>query len=335
MLSPFRAVRPGSTWAWLGAALAASAAVWLVRGRPRPPLGDAGSSLREALRDPAVAVVAVFASAGLAYAAALAVGTPENEGDALAYHLPRAAFWYQRHGVGYIGHAVESRLNVTPPDAEIGELLTMLLSGSQRFVGLVQLGAAIVCALAAAGLARRAGLGPAPAAFGALVLLTLPVVTTQAWTGLNDLVVAAFLLAATYFLLGSGRVEPALGALATALAVGTKFTALIALPLLAAVLVAARGARGAARLAWPLVAGVAAGSVWYVVNLAETGKLDGGLAQRAGQTTSGVTARARLAPPLPLRRARPLGLAVGGLAARPPPRRRRLAVSRSRARDRR
>ena len=173
---------------------------------------------------------------------------------------------------------------MTPPNAEIADLFTMLVSGTQRFAGLVQLGAAITLALATAGVARRVGLGPAPAAFGGLVLLTLPVVTTQEWTALNDLVVASFLVTAVYFLLGSGRIEPALGGLATALAVGTKFTALLALPVLAGAVLAVRGTKGAARLAWPLVAGVAAGSVWYVLNLAETGKVDGGLASSAGQT---------------------------------------------------
>ncbi len=284
VLSPFGAVRPATTWAWLGAALALAVGAWLAGGRPRPPLAGAGSSARAALRDPAVAVLAALAAVGLAYAGALAVATPENEGDALAYHLARAAFWYQRHGVGWIGHAVDRRLNVTPPNAEIADLFTMLVSGTQRFAGLVQLGAAITLALATAGVARRVGLGPAPAAFGGLVLLTLPVVTTQEWTALNDLVVASFLVTAVYFLLGSGRVEPALGGLATALAVGTKFTALLALPILAGAVLAVRGTKGAARLAWPLVAGVAAGSVWYVLNLAETGKVDGGLASSAGQT---------------------------------------------------
>jgi hypothetical protein len=283
-LSPLRAVRPGATWAWLVVALAGAVFAWLRAGRPRPPLASLGASAREVLREPPVAILAALVAGALAYAVALAVGTPENEGDALAYHLARAAFWHQRHAVGVIGHAVDSRLNVTPPNAEIADLFTMLVSGTQRFAGLVQLGSAVVLALATAGIARRVGLGRPAAAFGGLVLLTLPVVTTQAWTALNDLVVASFLVAAVYFLLGPARLEPALGGLATALAVGTKFTALIALPVVAGVVLAVRGTRGAARLAWPLVTGVAAGSIWYALNLAETGRPDGGLASSASQT---------------------------------------------------
>ena len=69
-------------------------------------------------------VLGVIAGIATLYVTALAVATPENEGDALAYHVARAAFWYQQHGVGYIANAVETRLNVNPPNAEIGVLFT-------------------------------------------------------------------------------------------------------------------------------------------------------------------------------------------------------------------
>ena len=75
--------------------------------------------------------------------------------------MARAAFWRQHHGLSYIANALESRLNVNPPNAEIGVLFTMLTSGTQRFVGLVQVSALIVCLLAAIGIARRIGAGAA------------------------------------------------------------------------------------------------------------------------------------------------------------------------------
>jgi hypothetical protein len=46
-------------------------------------------------------VLAVAVSLGAAYTVALAFFTPVNEGDALAYHLARVAFWRQEHGIGY------------------------------------------------------------------------------------------------------------------------------------------------------------------------------------------------------------------------------------------
>jgi Glycosyltransferase family 87 len=129
--------------------------------------------------------------------------------------------------------------------------------------------------LGVAALGRRIGLERHEAAFGALLFLTLPIVVLQASTTQNDLVVAAMLVAATVFVLGSSRAELGLAALAVALAIGTKVTALYALPILAAlVLVAAPRARRLHALG-AVVVGAIAGSWWYVVNLAETGKLLG------------------------------------------------------------
>jgi hypothetical protein len=44
-------------------------------------------------RDRAVLVACAGPAFVLAIAIAMAVGTPEDEGDALDYHVPRAAFW--------------------------------------------------------------------------------------------------------------------------------------------------------------------------------------------------------------------------------------------------
>jgi hypothetical protein len=289
-LSPASLVERWTTWTWLVLVLVGAAVCWLATGRPLPSAGRAFGAVREALRDRAVATLAIPSALAVAYAAAVALGTPENEWDALAYHLARAAFWYQAHGVGYIGNAIETRLNVSPPDAEIGLLLTMVLTGSQRFVGIVQLGALLACATAVVGLARRLGLGPRPAVFGGLLLVGLPVVLTQAWTALNDLVVASFLATAAYFLLGGAGVELALAALAVALAVGTKFTGVIALPLLVVLALAAPTTRRKLLGLGTIAAGVAAGAVWYLVNFAETGRLDGGLAASANQNPHSATA---------------------------------------------
>ena len=137
VFSPLRLVDPVATWAWLVALLALSVWTWLTLARPAPPLAALPGAIRGALAEPAVRVLAVFVVPTTAYVAALAVGTPENEGDALSYHVARAAFWNQHHGVAYVANAIETRLNVSPPNAEVADLFTMVLSGSQRFVGLV------------------------------------------------------------------------------------------------------------------------------------------------------------------------------------------------------
>ena len=277
------------TRGWLLAGLAvfaaAAAAAWHARGRPRPP------SLTAALRvatgvvrgDPALAAVAALVAAGTAYVVALAFATPPLDFDALLYHLPRAALWRQEHAVGYIAGASDPRLDGNPPGAELGVLATLVLWGGDRFVALPQLVALGTCCLATLGTARRIGLDRGQALFGALLVATLPVVAVQAVTAYNDVVVAAFLATAAYATLGRTRADLVLLALSLGLALTTKLTAIIALPLL--VLLAAVEAPRSRRAALLVsgACGLALGSTWYVVNLAETGKLDGGLSADADQ----------------------------------------------------
>lgn len=233
-------------------------------------------ALRESLRDPVVIPLFLAVVAGFVYSALLLFLTPPNDWDALTYHLARAAFWIQQNGVGYVTDSDVLRINVNPPNAEIGTTFIMLLAGDDTYVGLVQYVAALATALGVFGLARRIGLATSESLFGALAFLSLPVVLLQSASALNDLVVASFLVAAAFFLLGATRAELALGGAAVALALGTKFTAFIALPLLALVVLAGqpRGRRVPAALAG--VAGTCIGSYWLLANWIETGRLDGG-----------------------------------------------------------
>jgi hypothetical protein len=272
------------TATWLSAALvvmaALSAVVWLLRGRPAPPsFRPAFAACREAVRDPVVAVLAVAVLGGLAYASALIIGTAPNDYDALWYHLARAAFWKQQHAIAYIPAANDARLNGFPPNGEIADSFTMILGRSERFVGFVQFSALVAATIAIGGIARRIGLSVRQALFGALLFATLPVVVLQSTTALNDLVFAALLLCSAYFLFTWTRVSLALAALALGVAIGTKITALLGLPLLAVL-----GAVLYPRRRWPALllvgaGGVALGSYWYLFNLAKTGRLGGRFAQ--------------------------------------------------------
>ncbi len=287
-LSPFHLVDRTWTWAWLVLAFAGSLACWLARARPAPPIRALASIPGIARAEPLVAILLGLDALAFAYIAALAVGTPENEGDALTYHVPRAAFWHQQHAVHYIANAVDSRLNVSPPNEEIGLLFTMILSGGQTLVGLVQVGALAVCVVATVGLARRLGLAPAAALFAGLLVVTFPVVATQGWTALNDLGVASLLATAAYFVLGETRSELALAGLALGLALGTKLTAVLSVPLLILVVLFAPGGRRAARGAWLFGVAAITGSSWYIVNVVKTGSFDGRLAGSAQQTPHSV-----------------------------------------------
>lgn len=276
-LSMIRNLRWWTVLAGLGVVLVAATALTR-RARPRTSLVEGLRAFHAGLREPVVAVLALTIAIGLGYSAALGLLTPPNDWDAMSYHLARAAFWIQQGSVAYVDDSPFAPINAYPPNAEIGTLFTLILSHSDRYIGLVQYAAMLAAATATFGIARRVGIDLAGALFGALAFLTLPVVLLQSWTALSDLVVASFLITATYYLLGATSLELALGGLALALAMGTKFTSLVALPLVVLVALA-----GQPRARWPrvvlvVVAGSVVGGYWLVVNLVATGSLDAGAA---------------------------------------------------------
>jgi hypothetical protein len=167
--------------------------------------------------------------------------------------------------------------------------------------------------LATVGIARRIGAGPAPAVWAGLLVVTYPVIATQAWTAQNDLVVAAFLACAAFFLLGRNRPEHILAGLALALAIGTKFTGVLSVPLLLVLLTAAPAGKRLARAAWLLGIGAAGGSVWYLVNFSQTHHLDGGLAKSAAQRPASIHIVAQTLDRLSLNSLDVSGVPSGGL----------------------
>lgn len=244
----------------------AASALWAQQQRPVPPFRTWLLAARDLARDRALLALGVAASLAYGYVAVIAVGTAPNDGDPLVYELTRAAFWRQQHGVGAINAAYDNRLDQSPPHAEIGQLATMLLSHSDRFVALGQFTAVFAVTLGVAGIGRRIGLVPRQAAFGALLVPFFPVVLVQSWTGFTDIVFAAFLVAACYFALGAAQVELVPFGLAVGLALGTKFLGPLLLPIVAVMVLVAQPAR---RLGWFALAGLtggAFGGMWYVAN---------------------------------------------------------------------
>ena len=256
-------------------AVAASAIVVVAFVRPPSPDLPRASVARHLAGDPVIAVLSAVVAAELVYLLALALFTPPTEYDALTYHLTRAILWIQQGSVGGIPGVADTRINDLPPDAEIAQGATMLLSGSIRFVGLVQLASLLVAVVAIYGSGCRIGLERRQAAFGALVFPTLTVVALQAPTALNDLVVAALAVTAAFFALGRLPAEAILGGVTVALLVGTKATGLLVVPvLLVLCLVMYRGA-GLIVVLGIGAAAVAVGSAWYVLEDSPGGESHG------------------------------------------------------------
>lgn len=269
----------------------AAFAVWHLRGRPVPPRPEL--DLRRLGRHPIVAALLVAVALAVCYEAFLVVATPPNNGDSLSGHLSRVAAWYQHGGVFWIPDAHTPRQNEWPPVAQIEVLYTVvLLSGRDTLAALPQLVAALALAVAVFGIARRLGFELAASAFAALVALTLPVVALQSVTTQNDLIVASFVAVAAYFLHTRSALGGALAALACALALGTKVTAFLALPillLLALVLLPRRALAVAAVSA--VVSFAAVGASGYVRNATHTDGIFGSGDAQSGYRPTAITFR--------------------------------------------
>jgi len=239
----------------------------------------------ETLGDPIVRSLALAVTVAGVYLGAVAFVTTPNDWDGLTYHETRALLWDQQDRIGYVPSGNEPRLNGNPPVSEIGLYLAMLLPRSERFAALPQFVALWSSLLAVVLLARRLGLSREAAAYGGLVFATLPIVLLHGAAVMNDLVVASFLLVAVVFLAGRSRPELAVGSVALGLALSTKLTAALALPVVIAAFLALvpRDRRGASVLACG--AGLLLGAPWYVLNVIETGSVEGGL---SGQTDHSV-----------------------------------------------
>jgi hypothetical protein len=209
---------------------------------------------------------------------------PIVNGDANAYHLPRAYYWTT---LGTARHfpAADFRLNEMPPDPSFVYAWILSLSGSFGGLHVPQWAAGLALAAAAAGLARLAGAGRASSLLAGLLTATLPVALLQAGTAQTDLTAAAAGAAALYFgLRAAGEsvsaIPDAIGfGIALGLALGTKLTVLFLLPGLAVAIVAVACSRHRSeaprRLAGLAAAGFSGfallGAYNYVLNVIETG----------------------------------------------------------------
>ena len=92
----------------------------------------------------AVAATAAVVAAAYAYAVGLAV--PQVDRD--VYHLPRVLLWAHEGAVGYVAHAPDVRPTGHCRTPRSQGLATMLVSGSDANVWLVQFAAAAAVAVA-------------------------------------------------------------------------------------------------------------------------------------------------------------------------------------------
>lgn len=275
VLSPFGWVtRAGLTTTQATLACIAGG-TWLVRGRPVPALGPAWRGLREALSDPVVGALAAVVGVAFGYELLLALTSAPNNWDSLTYHLSRAAAWARHDGIYWVPNAPTGRINEFQTGAEQQILYLFVATGRGALYAVPQLLAQLAAVAAIHKLARQLGYDRRASFASALLFGSLTLVALEATTAQNDLVAAAFPLAAAAFILRGRPLDLWLAGAAVGLGLGVKLTTALVLPILVA-LALVGGRRVLARFALASVVGfLLLGSASYIRNLDQTGHLLG------------------------------------------------------------
>ena len=283
-----------------------AAAAWWTAGRPRPrgEWRPSRSTLALAARaHPAVATLGLLVLLSLALQLVMAVTVAPNNSDSMTYHLSRAAYWLEnRSAMQWTGGSV--RQLYAAPNAEMLVAWTMSISGTDRLAALVQWTALAGLCGAIFSTSRVTGFPVAASCFAAGLFAVMPQPIMQATTTQNDLVASFFIVSSMLFGIRGLR-DGSLGDLVPAaasggLAIGTKGTALIAVPSFALLLGYAlwryRPPRRFVLIAGGLgLCGVLAfGTFHYALTLEHTHTLFGGVKGQTGRVTPVGTNLARV-----------------------------------------
>jgi len=196
--------------------------------------------------------------------------SPPNSGEAMVNGMSRVAHWAQNQSLDHYATEIESQ-NSNSPGAEIIQLNLYVLTGSDKTANMVAWIAYVGSIAAAASLADLLGTSLRGRRFAAIFGATLPAAITQATGSMNDIVVTFWVLSAILMLLYYARKSQkplilVLSALAAALAVLTKATAVLFLWPFALYAVA---------VLWKRL-GVGRMLLWAAVALAIMGLINGG-----------------------------------------------------------
>ena len=285
-LSPFREVNRGGLAVAEAVLLAGALAAWLQRGRPGLQLAAGRSAIATIVSDPLTLVYLMVVVAVLAYELVLGVTVPPNNWDSLTYHLSRVAAWAQHGGIYWIPNAPTDRMNEFQPLAEQQILYLFVATHRDLLYAVPQFLAELAILVGIYGASRRLGFEVRAAACSAFLFATFGLVVLEATTAQNDLVAAAFPIAAACLLLGVLGTEPMLAGISAALGLGAKLTTILVWPVLIW-LALARGRRTFLLAAAGAVIGFAVVGCWgFVLNDIHTSSLIGNGKSRTDHTAS-------------------------------------------------
>ncbi|HSQ63433.1 MAG TPA: hypothetical protein VLM85_09475 [Polyangiaceae bacterium] len=204
--------------------------------------------------------------------------------DGLAYHMPKALLIARTHRYA-VFDGPDLRIGTFPANYEMLVADTLSLTGGDRAAGSVGVASYVLVGAVAGAMAERWWKGPRKLHVIATALLTLAMPTLLVGSGAykNDVMLAAALLAACVWIAGwavhGSRPRLFFALVAAAIAIGTKPTGGVLVPIFVAAVVARARRGGRARaseitvwVAGAIAGGVLLGGAAYLVNIAATGK---------------------------------------------------------------
>ncbi len=191
-------------------------------------------------KNPLLSIFSLIVDLCYAVNAYLIVVVPPNNNDALYIHMAKVGHWLRQGSLQSYSTYYLYQL-FYPYNAQALIYWTVLFSGSDKFAGFIQYFSAFFCVLSIYGIARLLNLSAEQGFFASFIFLTFPQVFFQSTTTQNDLITAAFILQALYFLLyGLQKKELrflVVSGIAFGMALGIKQTAFFILPVILLVLI--------------------------------------------------------------------------------------------------
>ena len=212
--------------------------LWIKSKKPRLPnprdfiIGIA-QFIKDTFKAPEITTLLVVLFFSMIFQFILISIMPPNSHDSLTTHLSRVGYWYQ-NGTYFPFNIHNLRDIYYPVNPAFQALWTVIVSGTDKWVEISQFIAMQVCSVAIYGISRLLKRSTQSSLFNALIFLSYPIVIMQGTTSQTDLIVAAFISCAFYFLILGLKQKQIkyipISCLGMALALGSKQTAFFILP---------------------------------------------------------------------------------------------------------